>query len=297
MTASASHLDLYSPSSSKNAVLLRIRWCLVLGIVCAAAFAGCQITDFEGTSQQGKSLLNPITPGMETVQLDIVYVERDAEDPLLSKFVWEEIDQVGTVDLETRSRLRDQGFRVGLVGLTPPRTLQRLLGLKNEITDSAGTSRHTDLIGRQTFLPSGGTTSIQTSMPVPEMKVLLTGSKEPIVLSDAHGVLHTEVERLQDGWIKLHLTPEIHYGSSQLRPVASGNQFQYQGGQQIEQLRDLSFTVTMNVGEMLILSADENAEDQIAGKFFINQNGQRDRRYMVAIRLTDMKKIQPLYEN
>ncbi len=296
MTASACHPVRSILSSVKFAVLLRICWCLSLGIVCTTFIAGCQILDFEGTPQQGKSLLNPLTPGMDTVQLDIVYVERDAEDPLLSRFVWEEIDQVGTVDLQTRSRLRNHGFRVGLVGLTPPRTLQRILGLKNEITDTAGTSRHTNLVGRQTFLPSGGTTTIQTSMPVPEMKVLLPGAKEPVVLTDAHGVLLAEVERLQDGWIKLHLTPEIHHGSSQLRPVSSGNQFQYQGGQQVEQLRDLTFTVTMNVGEMLILSADEHAEDQIAEKFFINNSGQRDRRYMVAIRLTDMKKIQPLYE-
>lgn len=296
MTASARHLVHYIQSSAKFAISLRICWCLLLGIIFTSVTAGCQISDYEGTPQQGKSLLNPLTPGMETVQLDIVYIERDAEDPLLSRFVWEEIDQVGTVDLETRSRLRNHGFRVGLVGLTPPRTLQRLLGLKNEITDSAGTSRHADMIGRQTFLPSGGTTAIQTSMPVPEMKVLLPGTKEPVVLTDAHGVLQAEVERLQDGWIKLHLTPEIHHGTSQLRPVANGNQFQYQGGQQIEQLRDLTFTVTMNIGEMLILSADEHAEDQIAEKFFINNNGQRGRRYMVAIRLTDMKKIQPLYE-
>lgn len=234
---------------------------------------------------------------MDAVQLDIVYVERDTNDPLLASILWDEVDQVGTVDLQTRSRLRSEGFRVGLVGMTPPRSLQRLLGLKNDLTDAAGTSRPTELVGRQTFLRSGGTTEIQTGMLVSHMEVRLPGESEPVSVEMAYGVLHAEVERLQDGWINLHLRPELHYGNAQLRPVANETEFAYKGGKQIASYRDLEFEVTMNVGEMLIISSDAESSGLLGEKFFVNHEGPRDRRYLVAIRLTDMKKIQPLYEN
>ncbi|MCG6154774.1 hypothetical protein [Rubinisphaera margarita] len=283
------------PSSRKASEHIHRRDFLRGMVPFALSLCGCQ-TSVTNTAPDGQSFLPPLRPGMDTVQLDIVYVERDAEDPLLSQLVWDDVDQVGTVDLKTRSKLREYGFRVGLVGMTPPRTLQRLLGLKNDLTDAAGTSRHTDLIGRRTFLPSGGTTAIQTSLPAPQVKVRLPDEEEEKVLENAHGVLQAEVERLQDGWVRLHLMPELHHGLAQLRPVAGRTEFQYEGGQHIEQLRNLEFTVTMNVGEMLVISADSSAAGKLGETFFVNRNAQRPRRYMVAIRLTDMKKIHPLYE-
>jgi len=255
--------------------------------------AGCHIHD---SSSSQKTDLPPLTPTMDAVQLDIVYVERDREDPLLSSLVWQEIDEVGTVDLLTRSMLREHGFRIGLVGMTPPRSLQRLLGFETDLTHAAGTSRHKELIGRKTFLPSGSTTSIRTGLTIPSFELQLPGQSKKQTFEMAHGVLKTEIERLQDGWVRLHITPEIHHGASKLRPVAGETEFKYQAGQEVEQIRDLSFSVTLNVGEMLVISAGDDAKGKLAERFFINQDGV-DRRFMVAIRLSDMKKIEPLYED
>jgi len=267
---------------------------LFLGTV--FVLSGCQAWTADEQVDTSKHLLKPVSPSLDAVHLDIVYIERDKEDPLLGQIIWDEMDEVGTIDLETRSRLREQGFRVGLVGMTPPRSLQRLLGLKNELPDAADTSRHMELIGRRTFLPSGGTTIVQTGLPSASLEITLPGETEPVVYKNVQTVLKCEVERLQDGWINLHLVPEVHHGAALLRPEASPTGFELKGGKVIEQLRDLEFSVTMNIGEMLVISSDQETDNQLADKFFINRYGPRDRRFLVAIRLTDMNKIQPLYE-
>ncbi len=258
---------------------------------------GCHIVDTHDEKSDSRSLLNPIQPGLETVQIDIIYIERDIDDPLLSSLVWREVDTIGTVNLETRSRLRDSGFRIGLVGLTPPRSLQRLLGIKNDITDSAGTSRHNEMVGRTIHLRSGGEAEILTGNVQPEISVKLPGESESSVLQNARFVLRTELERLQDGWIKLHILPEIHHGNPELRPVAGVSRWELIPQQEIISLRDLKFSVSLNVGEMLIVSSESSELDKIASRFFVSQNGQRSQQRMVVIRLTDMKKIKPLYTN
>ena len=257
---------------------------------------GCHIVDTH-REQEGKSLLTPIKPEIETVQLDIIYIERDADDPLLSSLVWDEVDTIGTVNLETRSKLRKAGFRIGLVGLTPPRSLQRLFGLKQAITDLAGTSRHNEMVGRTVHLRSGGEAEILTSNVQPEISIQLPGESEPTTLRNVRCVLRTELERLQDGWVKLHITPEIHHGNPELRPVAGVSRWELKPQQEIISLRDLKFSVTLNVGEMLMVSSESTEQDKIADHFFVNQNDERSQRRMVVIRLTDMKKIKPLYEN
>ncbi len=282
------------PCSTKQA----LRWGLILSMLLPACLlAGCHFVDMHSEQTKGKSLLSPMKPSMEAVQLDIVYIERDADDPLLSNLVWDEVDMIGTVDLETRSKMRQSGFRIGLVGLTPPRSLQRLLGIKNDITDSAGTSRHKEMVGRSIHLQSGGETDILTSNIQPEISLILPGESEPTTLVNARCILRTELERLQDGWIKLHIIPEIHHGSSELRPMAGVSQWELRPQQEIISLRELKFSVTLNVGEMLIVSADGLKPDNIASQFFINQNAERPQRRMVVIRLTDMKKLKPLYKN
>lgn len=254
-------------------------------------------TSSEFSSSNKKSLLSPIQPGMEAVQIDIVYVERDMDDPLLDSLVWNEVDMVGVVDLETRSRMQGSGFRLGLVGLTPPRSLQRLLGFQNDLTDAASTSRHKNMVGRTVHLQSGGETEVVTSSHLAEVTILLPGETEPVTLSNARFLLNTELERLQDGWVKLHITPEIHHGSSQLRPIAGVSQWELKPQQEIITLRALRFSTTLNVGEMLLVSAESPELQSIANQFFMNNDVHRPQRRMVVIRLTDMKKLQPLYKD
>ncbi len=267
-------------------------WGIVLGIV---VIYGCHVVDTQTEQTARKTLLAPMQPAMDAVQLDIVFVERDEKDPLLTQMLWNEIDQVGTVDLKTRSRLRESGFRVGLVGMSPPRSLQRLLGFSNDITDAAGTSRHKELAGRSVLLRSGGETEIQTSSIYQELFVTFPGDSEPTRLTTARFVLRAQLERLQDGWVNLHLTPEIHHGNSQLRPVAGAAQWELKGAQEVKSFDDLRFSVALNVGEMVIMSADQAEEDKIADRFFVNRDVQRPQRRLVVVRLSDMKKIEPLY--
>lgn len=257
--------------------------------------AGCHIVDMQQTQAVNKSLLTPVQPAFDAVQLDVVFVERDATDPLLGRTLWNEIDQVGTVDLQTRSRLRDEGFRVGLVGMSPPRSLQRMLGFSSDITDSADTSRHKGLAGRTVLIRSGEKTEIQTGPTYNELTVKFPGAAEETTLKNARFVLRVQLERLQDGWVNLHLTPEIHHGELLLRPVAGEAQFQLKGTQEVKSFDELKFTVALNVGEMVVMSADQADVDKIADQFFVNRDVQRPQQRLVVIRLSDMKKIEPLY--
>ena len=62
------------------------------------------------------------------MQLDVAYIEWPADDAKLGEELWRHVDQVGPVDVETRGRLRHNGFRVGIVGANPPPVLQRMIG-------------------------------------------------------------------------------------------------------------------------------------------------------------------------
>jgi hypothetical protein len=252
----------------------------------------------ENPSNTVNNILKPLPPQFDTINMNIVYVERNKDDPLIGKELWQEIDQIATIVPEQRQKLRELGFSVGVTGSQPSRALQRILNLRSEITDLASTSREHHLVGHETNLPSGSKTEIQTSLQLPQIEFNnIPGNQiNNKTLTDARCVLSIKAERLQDGWVKLIFLPEIHHGLQSIRPQPGQQNFELKQSQEIIPLYEYQFDVTISIGEMVILGREPACTDKLAEHFFSGENKEGITSRVIIVRLNDIQSIKPIYQ-
>ncbi len=226
----------------------------------------------EAPSNINEGAANPlgkIPTSRTAVTLEIVFVERPVDDPLLGSLLWDEVDQIGSLAPEDRQALSKIGFRVGRVGANPPRALQTLMGLATDVTN-ADDKR---LIGRRVVLPSGAETEINTGLPQFQATINLptTDGMQQKTLENVRGVFRMKAKRLQPGWARVEFLPEIHHGRMVNRPMAIAGGWQLQTSQAIERLYRQKFALDLNMGEMLIITGDVLPENCL-GKHFFHSN-------------------------
>jgi hypothetical protein len=233
--------------------------------------AGCSPFDKPQTLTQTSHKLPALQPPPGSMQLDMAYIEWPADDPQLGQQLWRHVDQVGPVDAETRLRLKQNGFRVGIVGTNPPAALQRMLGLKSDFASEPEAEQTKQLSGRSVFLVSGGDTEVQVSNPYPECTVSLPaeGPSEPRRFENAICKYRIRAFRIQDGWVKLEFTPQISHGDDQLRfAVGEEMRWQQQSGQLTETFRAQRFTIELKAGDMAIITAEDDSPASLGQLFF-----------------------------
>ena len=244
-------------------LLAVVAW--ILGLV------GCSPFDKPQNLTQTSHKLPALQPPPGSMQLDMAYIEWPADDPQLGQQLWRHVDQVGPVDAETRGRLRQNGFRVGIVGTNPPVALQRMLGLKSDFASEPEAEQTKQYSGRRVFLVSGGETDVQVSNPYPECTVSLAadGPSEPRRFENAVCKYRIRAFRIQDGWAKLEFTPQINHGDDQLRhAVGEELRWRYQSGQLIESFRPQRFAIELKAGDMAIITAEDEAPATLGQLFF-----------------------------
>lgn len=240
--------------------------------------------------------LPPIPVAREAMQLEFVFIQRPESDPLLGKSLWRDIDQVSALSPEIRSSLIQNGFRIGHVGSTPPRTLQTLLSL-TEAPSEQSSNNSRQMTVRRFYLQSGAETEIQASGYSPEMTVdvVTAGESATHEFQNARCVFRVTAERIQDGWAKLQFQPEIHYDAAQLRPTATESDWQLRPRQKLMPFFDQRFSILLNVGEMAILSADSKSENSLGRQFFVEEQHGVPMQRLLVVRLANMKRIEPVY--
>lgn len=276
-------------------------------IACLAALSvaacGCSVFDGvghlfgkrSGRSSSRASGLPPIPTSRDAVQLEVMFVERPAGDSLLGESLWNEVDQVGTLTPETQKALRKNGFQIGLTGSAPPQALEQLLGLKSEFSTGNG-EQSKKLVGRRIVLASGAETEIQTGDVFPRCSVDVEGPNgtETKEFKNVRFVFRLKVEREQDGWARLEFLPEIHHGGNQFRRVATKFGWEHRTSQDIYPLYSQRFSLVLNMAEMAIVSADNDAKPQSVGRHFcFSQNSNTQR--LLIVRLASMTRSDPVY--
>src|SRR5205807_7103339 len=130
----------------------------------------------------------------------VMYVERPVGEPLLGDELWRHVDQLASIDAETRNRIRKNGFRVGVVGANPPVALQKMLGLKSDFVSEPDAEDAKQLVGRRFFPVSGGEIEIQVSPLFQECTLNIDsgGSSEPRRFENAICKYRIRAVRLQD---------------------------------------------------------------------------------------------------
>ncbi|MCA9004156.1 MAG: hypothetical protein KDA70_02700 [Planctomycetaceae bacterium] len=247
--------------------------------------------------KQTVNKLPAIPVSQDAMQVEIVFIERPVTDPLLGSALWNEVDEIGAIELLDQENLNQNGLRVGHVSSVPPMALQTLLGLKSHL---GGLSREDEsllLSGRRLMLRSGVPTDIQTSdfYDKCSLKLLTGDDEEPEEIKEfeqARCVMRVKAHKVQDGWAKLEFTPEVHYGAQQLRRTPTTIGWQLENRQNTSPFYNQKFEVTLNVGEMAIITATDGVKQNSAGHLFFRGEGPKaDIQKILVVRLSNMSKM------
>ena len=266
------------------------------------ALGGCRLWDEEAV-MQGHSPLRPATPSPDSVQMEVIWARCPLGDAEINDTVWREIDET-QVAPAVRRELAHNGFRVGVIGGTPPDAIARVLNLNADQTpdanDEADAIQTLDLVhetkihGNRRNLRRGERMEIRASENMATMPLLVSRGRElgGRTLHDAQAIYALKFDPQPDQTVKVELTPEIHYGPSQLR---------WSGGEEgmdvvLRQLpmreREMFESMRMEVrlapGEMLVLAGLPDAGCR-PGHYFhtVETSGGREQK-LVLIRLAQV---------
>lgn len=272
------------------------RWFLGGGAL--IALAGCQFfgqnSPSKITQTSRRSLLSQLKPGKDFVQLDVLIVDRRADDPLIGPILWQEVDQVSALPAATRELMQQNGCVVGHAAAKPPMPLLQLLGLVPEIdglSADAGALPKQKVAGRMYSVRSGTETEVQISDLVPELDVAIVdpGQTREVHFERCRFVFRVKPIRLQDGWVRVEFVPEIHHGDLQLRPTPTDDVgWAYKSTQNIEQCYPQKFSITLNVGEAAVITAAPDGVETLGGKIFRREQNGEQRQRLLVVRLADM---------
>lgn len=276
-----------------RSVLLLLCWgCCALNLV------GCELF------RESPAKLAAVEAGLpniqappDSMQLEVLFVERPVGDRLMGNSLWNEVDTNLNMEPEEQRDLARNGFLVGVAGSHPPVALQQLLEMRakpkdGEITPAAEVDQ--TLQGNRFFLQSGGETQIQLS-DVPyedfQFNLFATHGAKNSSLKTYHGarcVYRVSVRREQRGWARLEFVPEIHHGMDQLRPAAGADNWELKSQPNIEKLYAQRFTVILNTGDMVLVTGRSDLAGTCGQRFFTGPEGQDGIQRMMIVRLSQM---------
>ncbi len=268
---------------------------LALVLLCCGVLA-CESIPFGRSSMQHATAfkLPSLAAPRDSVEVDIVFVDRPVSDPLLGKMLWREVDQVGTLSAEQRAALREAGILVGHVGSSPPDALQALLNLTDENQERQRREANgiPTTAARRVALPAGSDTEVWSNEAVAQRIVTLPEGKT-LDLANLRGLLRLRAERSQDGWARLDFTPELHHGQTGTRPFATATGWMYRTTQEVIPCFAQQFSATLNIGEMLVLTCDRDRPGTLGQSLFQFEDSTGSKQRLVVVRLAELREIAP----
>lgn len=261
-------------------------WLLIIGLT-----SGCELISTTNHAKREEFRLPPIVAPKQSVQVEILFVDRPTDDAIMGDSLWREIDQIAGLPADTRLRLRRNGWRLGHCGSHPPRALAELLELSSGKPEVIDPSRR--LIGRTITVLAGSDAPIEVTDVQPTLSIFSEKSLEPRIYEDAKCIVRVHIDREQDGWVKLKFQPEIHHGETIPRLVATPLNWTRRRAPEIEPLYDQQFEMNLNVGELAVLTAGETDSQTVGDAFFrsLDKSGKLQR--MLVVRINDMQKLTP----
>ena len=266
----------------------RLPWPVVA--LAVSTLIGCSLFPTEDAVSKVESrrpMLPPIRAAQNAIQLEVLFVERPADDPLLGPMLWREIDQIAAIPAETRELLQQNGFRVGHVGSSLPPTVQTLLGLVGAGESDNANSK--PLVGNRKILPPGIDTEVQTSEEREscQLKIVQGDQVKLHEYQSARSLFRLKSARLQDGWVRIDFQPEIHYGDNRVRHTPTEEGWAYRSRQNVDARHAHQFSLTMNVGEMAIITAAPDQPETMGDLFFCRDDHGIKRQRVLIVRVAD----------
>jgi len=268
--------------------------CAIYVVFLLSLLSGCRLFNLDNRTEEPPLELPRMVAPRDSVQLDVLFIDRPQNDPLFTNALWREIDQIAGRPAAERRQLKRHGWRVGHASSHPPRALEELLKLSSEQPEFHNPSQR--LIGRRIALVTGTDFPIDVTETLPELRIRVSDDADIRSYSDVRCVLRTRLERQQDGWVKLHFLPELHHGKTWLRPVATPQDWTSRRQQNIEPLYDQQFSLSLNLGEMVLITAESSNAETTGSAFFrsLDETGRLQR--MIVVRVADMRRLTPAYD-
>lgn len=267
----------------------RLPWLVVA--LAVSTLVGCSLfptEDAVSSVESRRPSLPPIRAAQNAIQLEVLFVERPADDPLLGPMLWREIDQIGAIPAETRELLQQNGFRVGHVGSSLPPTVQTLLGLVSA-GDVGDNHSAKPLVGNRKILPPGIDTEVQTGEEREscQLKILQGDRVKLHEYQFARSLFRMKSARLQDGWVRIDFQPEIHHGENRVRHTPTEEGWAYRSRQNVDARHAHQFSLTMNVGEMAIITAASDQPETMGDLFFCRDDHGIKKQRVLIVRVAD----------
>jgi hypothetical protein len=256
---------------------------MVLGLAFAVV-AGCSLNrgDWSRKGENAGNTLARSPVGGTLIQprmckLTVVILSRPIKDDAVNGAIWDGADEQAVAP-DVRGLLQSNGLRIGVItGSVPTSIEQAMHDAPPRKVDPA-----------EFVVPEGGDgTLISLAEALPSVSIFLNrdGAASGKDYKDASGWLR--VTSAHDGptGVALKLTPELHHGPLQRNFNAAPNpgagmnshQFLLKDGQQEESFRELTASVTVHPGQIVVIGADPSRRGNL-GSFLMTQTEQNSDR-------------------
>ncbi len=234
----------------------------------------------------------PVVSARDGIDLEVYFIERSAQDPLIGESLWRGIDQINGTDALDRVRLNLEGIRFGIAGSNPPDAIRALTA-----EDANRSARNPTRVQSLTLI-SGQETELEAGAHDGPLTLRINGTQGGIIreYGAVRCILRLKAESLDEGWVRLSVEPEIHHGAMQIRTVATDHDWKYQESQQIDPLYEQRFSTELNVGELLVIGSLGDAPESVGQRFF-RSGGEMPTERVIVIRVAGMQRVEPVRSN
>lgn len=272
-----------------------VRWRLIACCSVICLLLGCAQWSKDSTKESKPLLVQPrMSPDSVVIETVVIRFPKEQADTLES--LWSTVDE-SVLDVELRRKLIENGVRGGmLIGDLPHGVRERMEQLAN--------SSHTDPLEQANLAAdvrsatnrlqcrAGRRKEIHVRREVSQPIVVLTSEEgrvegasyeKPAMLFDLRSIPHG------DGKATLKITPEIQYGEERKSFIHSDFGLRPDMSRDRKTWDDLSLSMKLNPGQMIVLSCNGEPKSSNLGKaFFVTHTAeQTDERVLLIIKLVE----------
>jgi hypothetical protein len=247
---------------------------IVLPVILAGCLSGRRADD---SSLAARRI--PDAGAAEVVRIDVAVIERPAGDHYLNHGLWDLADEQA-VDLEHKSALDDNGFRVGVIGGLLPADLLALLSSERSCSEP---HRIQLFAGASTSLPIGPRHTHCSFTLFPGGRTI------PVDLHDATCSFEVVPALADRGRTTLRFTPVVKHGGDRREPRAirdpSGeHRWNLEMQASTESYKAMSWEVTLSPEEYVVIGTRIGGDDTLGESFFLDTDSTRPKQRLFVIR-------------
>ena len=278
-------------------------WSVSILLLLLSMFSGC--AGWEKPKPEVDVVkFSPSQLSLDSVGLEIGLVQLDDSQTATIEAFWKILD-AQKLPLATRQRLDQNGLRVGILSTYIPAIFQELTAPRPiELEELDTVEQH--LAERDLLKPKsrmlvhqritnhdGEAHPVQTSELRPQLSWVILNEDRQTVGSGNHvrGLFEVTTIPLGDGSVRLRFVPQIHHGEMQPTIGVAERAFCFDASQTIVNVDELSFDVSVRLGETVVIGPTADVQD-LGALFFANDHRAADAHRRLTHRMLLIRVVQ-----